>query len=315
MPRALRVVLGFLLLDYTLYLWHRMNHHAPLLWRFHAVHHVDLDLDTTTGLRFHFGELAMAAGFRALQVLLLGVDRDTLRLWQQLLVLSVVFHHSNLELPVEIEARLNGLLVTPRMHGIHHSTRADETDSNYSSLLSCWDRLHRSLRLDVPQERRDHRCAGLLEAGGRHPRTFADAAVSRGSAAAASRRRSSSASYPVEVSEEIPFAEMIRAVAEDSAYREQLTATDPGPQRRSRAARSARRLRAKPPDDDGAGDDTESVDGRRCVVGSALTRCKHGVNAGVLLRAWTSQRQKSTGARPPVPNARGVASRWARTRA
>jgi sterol desaturase/sphingolipid hydroxylase (fatty acid hydroxylase superfamily) len=152
LPRALRVVLGFLLLDYTLYLWHRMNHHAPLLWRFHAVHHVDLDLDTTTGLRFHFGELAMASGFRALQVLLLGVDRDTLRLWQQMLVVSVVFHHSNLELPIDVEARLNAILVSPRMHGIHHSTRADETNSNYSSLLSCWDRLHGSLRLDVPQD-------------------------------------------------------------------------------------------------------------------------------------------------------------------
>jgi sterol desaturase/sphingolipid hydroxylase (fatty acid hydroxylase superfamily) len=152
LPRAVRGVLGFLLLDYTLYLWHRMNHRAPLLWRFHAVHHVDLDLDTTTGLRFHLGELAMAAGFRALQVLLLGVDRDTLRLWQRMLVLSVVFHHSNLELPIAVEERLNSILVTPRMHGIHHSTRADETDSNYSSLLSCWDRLHRSLRLDVPQD-------------------------------------------------------------------------------------------------------------------------------------------------------------------
>jgi sterol desaturase/sphingolipid hydroxylase (fatty acid hydroxylase superfamily) len=115
------------------------------------VHHLDLDLDTTTGLRFHFGELAMAAGFRALQVLLLGVDRETLRLWQQMLVVSVVFHHSNLELPPGVEQRLNAMLVTPRMHGIHHSTRPEETDSNYSSLLSCWDRLHRSLRLDVPQ--------------------------------------------------------------------------------------------------------------------------------------------------------------------
>ena len=151
MPRVLRIVLGFLLLDYTLYLWHWMNHRAAFLWRFHAVHHVDLDLDSTTGLRFHFGELAMAAGFRALQVLLLGVDRETLRLWQQVLVVSVVFHHSNLELPIEMEARLNAVFVTPRMHGIHHSTRADETDSNFSSLLSCWDRLHRSLRLDVPQ--------------------------------------------------------------------------------------------------------------------------------------------------------------------
>ncbi|MCU1386416.1 MAG: fatty acid hydroxylase [Acidobacteria bacterium] len=152
MPRAVRVVAGFLLLDYTLYLWHRANHHAPLLWRFHAVHHVDLDLDTTTGLRFHFGELAMAAAFRAAQVLLLGVDRDTLRLWQQMLVISVVFHHSNLDLPAAFEQRLNGVLVTPRMHGIHHSTRTEETDSNYSSLLSCWDRLHRSLRLDVRQD-------------------------------------------------------------------------------------------------------------------------------------------------------------------
>ena len=152
LPRALRVVLGFLLLDYTLYLWHRANHHAPLLWRFHAVHHVDLDLDTTTGLRFHFGELAMAAAFRAAQVLLLGVDRETLRLWQRMLVISVVFHHSNLELPIDVEQRLNAIIVTPRMHGIHHSTREDETDTNYSSLLSCWDRWHGSLKLDVPQE-------------------------------------------------------------------------------------------------------------------------------------------------------------------
>jgi sterol desaturase/sphingolipid hydroxylase (fatty acid hydroxylase superfamily) len=152
MPRGLRLVLGFLLLDYTLYLWHRANHQVPLLWRFHAVHHVDLDLDSTTGLRFHFGELAMAAGFRAAQVLLLGVDRDTLRLWQQMLVLSVVFHHSNLELPADLERRLNAIVVTPRMHGIHHSTRPEETDSNYSSLLSCWDRIHRSMRRDVPQE-------------------------------------------------------------------------------------------------------------------------------------------------------------------
>ena len=151
MPRALRVVLGFLLLDYTLYLWHRLNHHAPFLWRFHAVHHVDLDLDSTTGVRFHFGELAIASGFRALQVLLIGVDRETLRLWQQMLLVSVVFHHSNLELPIAVEQGLNAVVVTPRMHGIHHSTRAAETDSNFSSLLSCWDRVHRSLRLDVPQ--------------------------------------------------------------------------------------------------------------------------------------------------------------------
>jgi len=151
LPRALRAIAGFLLLDYTLYVWHWLNHHAPFLWRFHAVHHIDLDLDSTTGVRFHFGELTLAAGFRAAQVLLIGVDRVTLRFWQQLLVCSVVFHHSNLELPEPVERKLAWVFVTPRMHGIHHSTRAEETDSNYSSLLSWWDRLHRSLRLDVPQ--------------------------------------------------------------------------------------------------------------------------------------------------------------------
>jgi sterol desaturase/sphingolipid hydroxylase (fatty acid hydroxylase superfamily) len=153
LPRALRVVLGFLLLDYTLYIWHWLNHRHPLLWRFHAVHHIDLDLDSTTGLRFHFGELTLAAAFRAAQILLLGVDADLLRRWQQLLVLSVVFHHSNLELPIAIERRLARVIVTPRMHGIHHSTRVEDTDSNYSSLLSVWDRLHRSLRVNVPQAR------------------------------------------------------------------------------------------------------------------------------------------------------------------
>jgi sterol desaturase/sphingolipid hydroxylase (fatty acid hydroxylase superfamily) len=149
--RLPRVLLGFLLLDYTLYLWHWLNHRAPGLWRFHAVHHIDLDLDSTTGVRFHFGELALAAGFRAAQVLLLGVDRGTLRAWQQMLFLSVVFHHSNVELPIDVERMLQAVFVTPRMHGIHHSTKGDEMNTNYSSLLSWWDELHGSLRLDVPQ--------------------------------------------------------------------------------------------------------------------------------------------------------------------
>jgi len=140
LPRALRVILGFLLLDYTLYIWHWLNHRAPALWRFHAVHHIDLDLDSSTGIRFHFGELALAAGFRAAQVLLLGVDAGTLRVWQQCL-----------------------LIVTPRMHGIHHSTRVEETNTNFSSLLSWWDRLHRSLRLDVPQPTITIGVAGFLD--------------------------------------------------------------------------------------------------------------------------------------------------------
>jgi sterol desaturase/sphingolipid hydroxylase (fatty acid hydroxylase superfamily) len=151
LPRALRFVIGFVLLDYTLYLWHRLNHRVPALWRFHAVHHIDLDLDSTTGLRFHFGELALAAGYRAAQVLLLGVDRRTLRVWQQILLLSVVFHHSNLELPADAEQAVQSAFVTPRMHGIHHSNDGGQMNTNFSSLLTWWDRLHRTLLLGVPQ--------------------------------------------------------------------------------------------------------------------------------------------------------------------
>jgi sterol desaturase/sphingolipid hydroxylase (fatty acid hydroxylase superfamily) len=151
LPKALRVVLGFLLLDYTLYLWHWLNHRSRFLWRFHRVHHADLDLDSSTGIRFHFGELALAAGFRAVQILLIGVDRKTLQLWQRCLFASVVFHHSNLELPLPVESSLLNVAVTPRMHGIHHATRGEWMNTNYSSLLTIWDRLHRTLQLDVPQ--------------------------------------------------------------------------------------------------------------------------------------------------------------------
>jgi sterol desaturase/sphingolipid hydroxylase (fatty acid hydroxylase superfamily) len=152
LPSGVRAVAGFLALDYTLYLWHVLNHRAQWLWRFHLVHHVDRDLDASTGLRFHFGELALTALLRTAQVVLLGVDRRTLSIWQRLLVLSVLFHHSNVRLPLGLERRLNRIIVTPRMHGIHHSEIREETDSNFSSMLSCWDALHRTLRLNVPQE-------------------------------------------------------------------------------------------------------------------------------------------------------------------
>jgi sterol desaturase/sphingolipid hydroxylase (fatty acid hydroxylase superfamily) len=151
LPQPLASIAGFLLLDYTLFLWHRLNHHVQALWRFHAAHHVDLDLDSTTGLRFHFGELALSAGLRAAQIVLIGADRETSRAYHQLLFASVLFHHSNISLSPRAERVLGVVLVTPRMHGIHHSTEPGETNANYSSLLSAWDRLHGTARTDVPQ--------------------------------------------------------------------------------------------------------------------------------------------------------------------
>lgn len=152
LPAWLEVAAAVVLLDYTLYLWHVLAHRVPNLWRFHVVHHIDLDLDATTALRFHFAELILSVPWRATQILVLGVSPLAFSVWQTLLMLSVLFHHSNVRLPVELERRLNLLLVTPRMHGIHHSTVQAETDSNWSSGLTLWDRLHGTLRLDVPQD-------------------------------------------------------------------------------------------------------------------------------------------------------------------
>jgi sterol desaturase/sphingolipid hydroxylase (fatty acid hydroxylase superfamily) len=151
-PTWLRTAVAVLLLDYTLWLWHYANHRVPFLWRFHLVHHVDRDLDASTALRFHFGEMALTIPFRALQVVVAGADPFSLWLWEALLFVSILFHHSNTRLPVALERALVRLVVTPRMHGIHHSDRRAETDSNWSSLLSVWDLLHRTLRLDVPQQ-------------------------------------------------------------------------------------------------------------------------------------------------------------------
>lgn len=152
LPAWLEVVLAVVLMDYTLYLWHVLMHRVPFLWRFHLPHHVDLDLDASTAFRFHAGELAIATGWRAVQVTLIGVSPLSLSVWQTFVLLSVLFHHSNVRLPVDVEQKLVRILVTPRMHGIHHSIVEEETNSNWSSGLTLWDWLHGTLRLNVPQD-------------------------------------------------------------------------------------------------------------------------------------------------------------------
>ncbi|MCL4502306.1 MAG: sterol desaturase family protein [Deltaproteobacteria bacterium] len=152
LPFWVEVAIGILWLDLTFYYWHRLNHMQPLLWRFHNVHHVDPDLDVTTSFRFHFGEILYSTPFRVLQVGLLGISPATYLFYEFLFNCATMFHHSNVNLPVSLERLLNKLFVTPRMHGLHHSVIGRETNSNYSVVFSCWDRLNRSLRLNVPQE-------------------------------------------------------------------------------------------------------------------------------------------------------------------
>jgi sterol desaturase/sphingolipid hydroxylase (fatty acid hydroxylase superfamily) len=111
-----------------------------------------MDLDTTTALRFHAIDMALSIPWRATQVRMCGASPRALQVWQTFFFVSVLFHHSNVRLPLALERLLVRVVVTPRLHGIHHSAVREETDSNWASGLSVWDRLHGTLRTDVPQD-------------------------------------------------------------------------------------------------------------------------------------------------------------------
>jgi sterol desaturase/sphingolipid hydroxylase (fatty acid hydroxylase superfamily) len=148
----LEVAASFLLMDLTFYYWHVANHRIAFLWRLHNVHHIDPDLDVSTAFRFHFGEVALSALFRAAQVLAIGPSILAFAVYEVAFQVHTLFHHSNWRLPIALERALSRLIVTPRMHGIHHSAIREENRSNFGVVFSVWDALHRTLRLNVPQD-------------------------------------------------------------------------------------------------------------------------------------------------------------------
>ena len=152
LPSPFLFVLSLLLMDLTFYYWHLANHRVPFLWRFHNVHHIDPDLDVSTAFRFHFGEIALSAGFTLLQVTLIGPSVWAFAVYQLVFQAEVLFHHSNVRLPISVERVINWVLVTPRMHGIHHSQVQRENNSNFGTVFPWWDRLHRTLGVNIPQE-------------------------------------------------------------------------------------------------------------------------------------------------------------------
>jgi sterol desaturase/sphingolipid hydroxylase (fatty acid hydroxylase superfamily) len=138
------LVLDLVILDGLIYGWHRINHVVPFFWRFHSVHHLDRTLDTTTALRFHFGEVGLSALARAGVVLALAVPLSSVLMFETLLLIATIFHHSNLRLPPGLERVLSRVVVTPSIHWVHHHRTRADTDSNYSTVLSLWDPLFRS---------------------------------------------------------------------------------------------------------------------------------------------------------------------------
>ncbi len=151
LPSIIKGILGFFLLDLSFYYWHLLNHKLPFLWRFHNVHHFDPDLDISTAFRFHFGEITMSVVFKMIQVTLIGVNIVPYLIYEVCFNANTIFQHSNIKLPIKFERILNRLIVTPRMHSIHHSQVEDETNSNYSTVVPWWDWLHNTIRLNIPQ--------------------------------------------------------------------------------------------------------------------------------------------------------------------
>ncbi|MBC2776477.1 sterol desaturase family protein [Parasphingopyxis marina] len=138
------LIVQLLALDIWTYGMHRAYHEIPLLWRFHAPHHLDEHLDASSAFRFHLGEILISAAARLVPALILGIGPATLLLFEAILTANAVFHHSNIRLPERFERALSHLIVTPAIHWRHHHNRRADTDSNYCAILSLWDRLFRS---------------------------------------------------------------------------------------------------------------------------------------------------------------------------
>jgi sterol desaturase/sphingolipid hydroxylase (fatty acid hydroxylase superfamily) len=146
-PQWMVTISALVLLDAWMYLWHRLNHISKFLWRFHRMHHSDSQMDASTALRFHPGEMLLGALLRVSLVPILGLEFWNLLLYDTILLPVILFHHSNVNLPQRWDRVVRVIIVTPFIHRVHHSQIAVQTNSNYSSVFSFWDRVAGTLLL------------------------------------------------------------------------------------------------------------------------------------------------------------------------
>jgi sterol desaturase/sphingolipid hydroxylase (fatty acid hydroxylase superfamily) len=147
-PAWVKAVLGFLLLDFAIYLQHVLSHALPVFWRLHRVHHADLDMDLTTGIRFHPLEILISLVYKSAVVAALGIDPWVVLVFEAVLNASATFTHGNIRLPQGLDQALRTVICTPDMHRIHHSVLRSESDTNFGFFLSIWDRLCGTFRRD-----------------------------------------------------------------------------------------------------------------------------------------------------------------------
>jgi sterol desaturase/sphingolipid hydroxylase (fatty acid hydroxylase superfamily) len=147
LPPVIHAGVAIVLFDGWLYLLHRANHKFGFLWRFHRVHHSDPQMDATTAIRFHTGEVLISAALRLAMIPLLGIALWQLLLYESLMAPVILFHHSNVNFPEKVDRWLRAMVVTPAIHRVHHSRMQVETDSNYSIIFPFWDRIAGTFRL------------------------------------------------------------------------------------------------------------------------------------------------------------------------
>jgi len=161
LPWWLEAAVAFLALDFAVYVQHVLSHALPVLWRLHRVHHADLDIDLTTGLRFHPVEILLSLLYKAAVVVALGADPWVVVAFEAVLNGSAVFTHANIRLPARLDAALRLGIVTPDMHRVHHSIERRETDSNFGFFLSLWDRLCGTYHAGPPTRGHERALLGL----------------------------------------------------------------------------------------------------------------------------------------------------------
>jgi len=159
-PAWIEVMITLLALDLLIYGQHVATHRLPWLWRFHRVHHADLDLDATSGLRFHPVEILLSMGVKVVAVALLGAGMEAVMIFEVGLNAAAIFNHGNIRLPAGCDRWLRWVIVTPDMHRVHHSIRPEETHSNFGFNLPWWDWLFRTYRAQ-PRDAHEHLTLGL----------------------------------------------------------------------------------------------------------------------------------------------------------
>ena len=162
LPKALEITLAIVILDLAIYWQHALFHKIPLFWAMHKVHHVDRDIDVTTGSRFHPLEIGLSMLIKMGLVIVLGAPALAVIIFELILSLCAIFHHSNVKLPITIDRFVRRFLVTPDMHRVHHSIVVEETNSNFGFSTSFWDRIF-STYVDQPRGGHDQMIIGLEE--------------------------------------------------------------------------------------------------------------------------------------------------------